>query len=445
MKKLVSVLLASALVCGATGTAQAGLFGGGHKAKAKTPTHGDRIPILLSETGALPDPNLATVPVIIPDPALNPNWSQPGGSASKAMGHLALGADLKPVWHKNVAGNTHRERLAAAPVVADGKLFVIDTRAIVRAYDANSGDILWSADFGVKGGTTLVYGGGVSVEDGIVYATNGLGDVGALRAKDGSLIWKKRPGGPLRGAPSVGYGDIYVTSQDNQLFALKATDGNVEWQVSASLELAGVFGAASAAVAQGTVVEGFSSGELNAYRYENGRTLWGDALSRTSMSTSVAALSDIDANPVIDRGRVFAIGAGGRMVSVDLFTGQRIWEINIAGLATPWVAGEWIFAVTDDGQLHCIARGTGKIRWTLLLPNHIKNKADKAAIRWYGPVLAGGRLILTSSQGAIAEVNPGDGSLKSMGRGSGQMSVGPIVANNMLFTLDEAGHLTAWR
>jgi len=445
MKKLISALAVTAMLCGPMTAAQAGLFGGKQKAKPKTPTHGDRIPILLSESGALPDPNLATVPVIIPDPVTNENWGQPGGNATKAMGHVTLGADLKPVWHKAVAGNTHRARLAATPVVADGKLYVIDTHANVHAFDAKSGDALWTADFGSKGSNSVVYGGGVSVEDGVVYATNGLGDVGALKAKDGSLIWKKHPGGPLRGAPSVGYGDIYVTSQDNQLFAIKAADGNIEWQVSASLELAGVFGAASAAVGQGTVVEGFSSGELNAYRYENGRTLWGDALSRTSMSTSVAALSDIDANPVIDRGRVFAIGAGGRMVSVDLFTGQRIWEINIAGLTTPWVAGEWIFAVTDDGQLHCIARSTGKIRWTLLLPNHVKNKADKAAIRWYGPVLAGGRLILTSSQGAIAEVNPGDGSLKSMGRGSGPMSVGPIVANNMLYTLDESGHLTAWR
>jgi len=445
MNKMISALVASALVLGIAGSAQAGLFGGGHKAKPKTPTHGDRIPILLSESGALPDPNLAAVPVNVPEPAANENWGQPGGNASKAMGHLTLGADLKPVWHRTVAGNTHRERLAAGPVVANGKLFVIDTRANIHAFDAKSGDPLWTTAFGAKGSTNVVYGGGVSVEDGIVYATNGIGDVGAIKAADGSLIWKKHPGGPLRGAPSIGYGDIYVTTQDNQLFAIKATDGAIDWQVSASLELAGVFGAAAPAVGQGTVVEGFSSGELNAYRYENGRTLWGDALSRTSMSTSVAALSDIDADPVIDRGRVFAIGAGGRMVSVDLVTGQRIWEINISGLATPWVAGEWIFAVTDDSQLHCIARSTGKIRWTLLLPNHVKNKSDKAAIRWYGPILAGGRLILTSSQGAIAEVNPGDGSLKSMGRGSGAMSLGPIVANSMLYTLDESGHLTAWR
>ena len=444
MKKIALALIASIVILGLSSTADAGLFGG-KKGKTKTPTHGNRIPILLSESGAEPDPNLATVPVVMPEAVVNPNWAQPGGSASKANGHLALAPSISAVWHKSITGNTNSERLGAAPVVADGKLFVIDIHAHVHAMNAQTGADLWTADFGDKKGKNVLYGGGVSVEDGVVYATNGIGDVGALKVADGSLIWKKRPGGPLRGAPSIGNGNIYVTSQDNQLFALKAADGNIEWSSSASLEVAGVFGAASPAIGQGTVVQGFSSGELNAYRYENGRSLWGDALSRTSMSTSVAALSDIDADPVIDRGRVFAIGAGGRMVSVDLVTGQRIWEINIAGLATPWVAGEWVFAVTDDAKLHCIARATGKIRWTLLLPHFVKNKADKAVIRWYGPVLAGGRLILTSTEGQIANVNPGDGSLNAMGRGSGPTSFGPIVANNMLYTLDNAGHLTAWR
>ncbi len=444
MKKIAHALIAGAVILGLSSGADAGLFGG-KKGKAKTPTNGNRIPILLSESGVVPDPNLAAVPVVIPVASTNSAWGQPGGSATKSLGHLALGEKLTPAWRKIIIGNTNRERLASAPVSADGRLYVIDTLARISAFNAQTGAALWTRDFGAKEGRNVVFGGGVSVEDGVVYATNGMGDVGAMKASDGSVIWKKRPGGPLRGAPGVGNGNIYVTAQDNQLFALKASDGNVEWSSSASLELAGVFGAASPAIGQGTIVQGFSSGELNAYRYENGRSLWGDALSRTSMSTSVAALSDIDANPVIDRGRVFAIGAGGRMVSVDLVTGQRIWEINISGLSTPWVAGEWIFAVTDDAKLHCIARSTGKIRWTLLLPHNLKNKPDKAVIRWYGPVLAGGRLILTSTNGELMEVNPGDGSLKSVGRGSGPMSFGPIVANNMLYTLDNAGHLTAWR
>ena len=124
-----------------------------------------------------------------------------------------------------------------------------------------------------------------------------------------------------------------------------------------------MFGTAAPAFAQSTVVAGFSSGELTAYRYENGQVVWQDALARTGISTIVGNLSDIDADPVIDNGRVFAVGQGGRMVAVELITGQRAWEINIAGISTPWVAGDWVFVVTDRAQLLAVARSSGRIRW----------------------------------------------------------------------------------
>ena len=87
----------------------------------------------------------------------------------------------------------------------------------------------------------------------------------------------------------IANGSVYVLSQDNQLFALSQADGKVAVDRSGTLETQGVFGVAAPAVSQGTVVAGFSSGELNAYRYENGRALWQDALSRTAISTSVSS------------------------------------------------------------------------------------------------------------------------------------------------------------
>ena len=43
------------------------------------------------------------------------------------------------------------------------------------------------------------------------------------------------------------------------------------------------------------------------------------------------------------------------MVALELITGQRMWELNIAGISTPWVAGDWVFVVTDDAKLICVA------------------------------------------------------------------------------------------
>jgi outer membrane protein assembly factor BamB len=368
-----------------------------------------------------------------------------GRSASKAVGHLGVPLALGPTWHVSIPGSSKQERLAAAPVIENGRLYVMDTKARVHAFNAANGNQVWTIDFGKDKEKRSLFGGGVSVENGILYVTNGVGDVAALKADSGAVIWKKRPGGPLRGAPSIGNGNIYAMSQDNQLFALKQDDGNLEWTGSASLELAGVFGVGAPAVAQGTVVAGFSSGELNAWRYENGRSLWGDALSRTSISTSVATLADIDASPVIDRGRVFAIGQGGRMVSLDLVTGQRLWEANIAGIATPAVAGEWVFVVSDEAKLLCLARATGKVRWISQLPRYRKTKQKEGQINWVGPVLAGDRLIVASSDGRMANISPANGKLQSVTKAGGPIYLAPVVANNILYVLTDTGRLTAWR
>jgi outer membrane protein assembly factor BamB len=254
-----------------------------------------------------------------------------------------------------------------------------------------------------------------------------------------------RPGGPLRGAPTVGIGQIFVMSQDNQLFALNATNGELIWNEAAALETSGVFGVAAPALAQGTVVAGFSSGELSAYRYENGRALWGDTLSRTSISTTVASLSDIDASPVIDRGRVFAIGQGGRMVSLELVTGQRLWEVNVAGISTPWVAGEWVFVVDDQARLLCLARSTGKVRWISKLPRWKNEKKKSGAIVWTSPVLAGDRLILASSEGDLVNVDPTTGAIQSQTEAGDSVSLPLVVAGRTLLVLSSDGRLTAWR
>ena len=387
--------------------------------------------------------------MVLPDPVLNADWAQSGGNASKSMGHPALGAARTKAWEASIAGSTKKQRLAAAPVISNNRLFAVDTDAVVSAFAADTGAKLWSVSIGSTGKDfeNSLFGGGASVDGNVVYATSGVGDVAALNAEDGKLLWKVKPAGPLRGAPTVAFGGVYVITQDNQIFALNAGDGAVQWQATASLEPGSVFGAASPAAGQGTIVAGFSSGEVQAYRYENGRDLWEDALARTSMALSVSTLTDVDADPVIDRGRVFALGQGGRMASYDLLTGQRIWEISIAGISTPYVVGEWVYAMTDDGKLLCVARGSGKVRWIQQLARYrvATEKKKKDPIRWTGPILAGGRLIAVNSEGQLVEFSPTDGSTLATTEFKSSLSQPPVVANNRLYILADDGTITAWQ
>lgn len=429
-------------------------FKGGKK---KTPVLGNRIAILQGENDVAADKTIAGVEVLMPPATTNDSWAQPGGSASKSMGQLTLGPSLTRAWSVTIDGGTNRQRLGAAPVIGGGRLYAIDVDAKVHAYSASTGAPVWDASIAKadKKTRSARFGGGVSFDDGKVFATDGLGDVVALDANTGKELWRAKPGAPLRGAPSLANGQVYVLSQDNQLYVLSQASGTVVWTASGSIETQGVFGVAAPAVSQGTVVAGFSSGELNAYRYENGRTLWQDALSRSSISTSVSSLADIDADPVIDRGIVFAVGQGGRMVALEIVSGQRLWEQNFAGISTPWVAGEWVFIVTDDARLVCLARATGKVRWISQL-RHFKSeklkkdgtmKDSKKAnpVTWYGPVLAGGRLILTNSLGQIASASVETGKIGTVIESKAPFTLPPVVANSTLYVLDQKGRLAAYK
>ncbi|MGC6399147.1 PQQ-binding-like beta-propeller repeat protein [Sphingomonas sp. FW199] len=442
MKMTGKVLLAATALALLSGC---GVFGG--KGKKRTPVVGQRVPILVSENEVKADPTIAAIEILVPPAATNASWNQPGGNASKSMGHPALGQSLTRAWSVTIPGTTKFVRLAAAPVVADGRLYVMDSDAVVHAYAADTGTMIWSQQTSTEDANKRSrFGGGVSVDGGRVYATNGIGEVVAMDATNGAQAWRSKPGGPLRGAPTLANGNVYALSQDNQLFALSQADGSVVWTQAGSLEPQGVFGVAAPAVAQGTVVTGFSSGELNAYRYENGRSLWADTLSRTTISTSVSALVDIDAEPVIDQGRVYAVGQGGRMVAVEILNGQRLWEQNIGGIATPWVVGEWIFVVTSEARLAAVARANGKVRWITQLQRYRNEKSRKGPVNWVGPVLAGGRLILLNSRGEMAQVSPTDGSVISTTEADkGGFTLQPVVAGDTLYTLSDDGRLTAWR
>jgi outer membrane protein assembly factor BamB len=417
-----------------------------NKKKPSTPVLGDRIAVLSSESGVEIDPATAALPINLPPPVANTEWTQSGGNSSKSMGQLALGGASRLFSVNAGRGSSLAARLASAPIVANGRVYTIDTMGSVRAFDASSGAAVWTAQTpSDRGGEGSLYGGGIAYDSGHIFATNGLGYVVSLDANNGAVAWRVRPGGPLRGAPTVTNGTLYVISQDNQIYSLNAATGATNWSAAASLEVAGVFGSASPAVSQGTVVAGFSSGELNAYRYENGRQVWQDNLQRTSVRTSVSSLNDVDADPVIDNGQVFAVGQGGRMVALDLITGQRLWELNIAGIDTPWVAGDWIYVLTDDAKLLCIARSNGHIRWINQLPEFLKAKSKRGDIEYSGPVLAGNRLIVTGGTGALIYIDPTTGATQGQVNLGTSVSLPPVVANSTLYIFDDRGQLHAFR
>ncbi|MAG95655.1 MAG: PQQ-binding-like beta-propeller repeat protein [Alphaproteobacteria bacterium] len=411
----------------------------------KPPLPGERISVIAMQRTLVPDPDIADLDVRLPKPYANADWPQDGGDPSHAMHHLAAGENVGELWRQDAgAGSDDLRRLLASPVVANGLVFVFDAEGRVSAFDAASGAARWSYSVVPKGEEEGAIGGGLAVESGILYIASGYGEVIALEAATGAEFWRHRIGVPLRGAPTVSAGRVFVISHDNQLWALSAIDGQLQWSHVGIAENAGLLGASSPAVQGDLVVAPYSSGELFALRVENGRIAWADALTRAGRMTALAELSDINGRPVIDRGRVYAVSHAGRMVAIDLRSGGRVWEQDIASVQSPWVAGDFLFVVTLEGQVVCLSRLDGRVRWVRQLARY-EDEEEREPIRWSGPLLVGDRLVVTSSAGTAVAVSPYTGLVLGSLDMSVPVSIPPVVANGTLFFLTDDANLIAYR
>lgn len=407
----------------------------------------ERISILTSTQTLDADGSISDLSVVLPRPYRNGNWALPGGNAAHSVQHLEIGDTLSLAWQQKIGrGNEKYERVIAGPVAADGRVFVVDIEGDVYAVSLATGAVLWSTEFRNEDERSDVgFGGGVAYADGVVYATSGYGFLGAFDATNGQELWRFNATVPFRGAPTVDAGRVFAVTHDNQMITLNARDGSLIWDQVGIAENAGMLGAATPAYDNGTVVIALSSGELLAMLSGNGRILWQDTLSSSRRLTPLATLADIDGNPVIDRGKVYALSHAGSMVSIDMRSGERSWEADIAGVNMPWIAGNFAFLTTIDGQVVCVTLGDGRVRWVSQLQRFLDQKKRRELIKWNGPILAGDRLLVTSTHGYALSLSPYTGEVLSGIEMPAGSSTPPIVVDGTFIVLTDEGELVAYR
>ncbi len=440
-KFLMSLILVAFL------TSSCSVFDGTSKKNSRSTIEGERISVLTFEEEIVADPQLANLQITLPKPYTNENWDQPGGNKQHILQHLNIAKEPKRIWSIDVGeGSNGRHALVSQPVIKDGVLYAIDANAKISAFNANTGKKLWDRKFSLKGETPkIAYGGGVTIGDDVLYFVSGYGHFGALNIADGSDIWVKLIGVPMRGAPTYSDGRVFAITHDNQIYALNSEDGEILWNEVGISENAGLAGAGSPAVIGTTVIVSYSSGEVYAMRVENGRVLWTDTLNRQGRLNAMASLRDVDGHPVIFDGMVYLISHSGRMASVNLRTGIRAWEQNIGSAHTPWVIGNYIYVVTADSEVICLTRRDGKIRWITQLERFSDPDIRKNPVHWHGPVVAGDRVIVTSSHGYALTLSPYTGAVTGGIDMPGNIEMAPIIANDTLYFTMQNGEIIAMR
>lgn len=410
--------------------------------------------------------------IILPDPYVNTDWPQTGGNVQHVVQHTGASGPLDRAWSVDIGeGSGRKGRIIAPPVIAGGTIFTVDAAYKVSAFNEVTGDALWS--FKVEavqrestrvGKTSFLdrirdpltftdgdgsdkegVGGGIAFANGIVYVASGLGKMVALDAQTGELIWARQTRVPLNSVPTVDNGRVFVISDDNELFALNSNTGDVLWSYQGIIETASMLTSPAPAVIDDVVIAPFSSGELIALRVQNGGVLWQDSLSSTARLTPLASLNDIAGGPAVADGYVVATAQSGVMTAFDLRTGQRVWTQPAGSLSIPLIVGDVVFTATTTGQIAALSKLDGTVLWIQQLENYRNEKKRKERTVWTGPILAGNRLIVASSQGDVMALDPRSGSVvKEMKLNSG-IFVPPVIANETVYILTDEAKLVAFK
>jgi outer membrane protein assembly factor BamB len=411
--------------------------------EASVQVEGQALPVAPPEV-----PENQTRPIGLPAMVANAEWTQRGGNAQHAALHASLSAVPQLLWVADIGtGKAQRNRITAAPVVADGRVFAMDALAQVTAVSM-AGAMLWRADLTApfdRGGAQS--GGGIAVAGGLVVASTGYGEVVALDAGSGAVVWRQRLGAPAAGAPGVAGGAVYVMGTDGMAWGLDATSGRVNWVLPGTKnQLASDTGAAPA-VTGGRVIFPFSAGVMLSAETDTGTAAWQASITGNRLGRAFANSGDITGDPVVSGGVVYVGTAAGRTGAFREDTGVRIWTAEDGAVNPALVFGGSVFVVSDEGRLIRLDAGSGQRVWATDLPEFVEPKPRNygRVFAHFGPVLAGGRLVTVSSDGLLRQYDPASGAVVGTVPVPGGAASSPALAGGMLFVVTARGQLLAFR
>jgi len=186
------------------------------------------------------------------------------------------------------------------------------------------GEKKWSFS-GAQSGLSMHLAPSPLVADGVVFATMSNGDVVAVRADSGDLVWRRQL---LLNTDAVVLGELKAPLAD-------------------PVEVAGV------------LVVSFYQGNMEALSARDGQQLWQRKLSLKS-------------KPAIDKNRLFAATADGAVAELDPATGVTLWKQKLpAGeLVGPVIWHDKVYVADDRGQVFALSL-KGKILGSIQLPGRI--------------------------------------------------------------------------
>jgi outer membrane protein assembly factor BamB len=264
---------------------------------------------------------------------------------------------IKKLWSVKVGKDAEALRVALRPVGDGARVYAASYDGNVVAVDPENGKAVWRNKLDID----LASGPGVG--EGVVAVVAVDGFLIALNKSDGTELWRTFISGESLAAPLVVDDYIVVQTVDNRVSALSIFDGTERWSVEQETPALTMRGTTSPVNAGGTVVTGFDNGRVVAIDLDSGDVLWESLLSPPSGRSDLDRLADIDGDIAVVGQDIYASGYHGRVASFAAESGQVLWDRELSsfeGVTADW---NYVYSTLETGELVALNRRTGAEIW----------------------------------------------------------------------------------
>ncbi len=338
-------------------------------------------------------------------------------------------ASIRTLWTRRVASGEGEQQLDLRAVLAGGRLFTAGHEGDVGAYDPLTGERIWETDTG------LSLSGGPGVGSGLVVVGDSAGGVVALSRADGAVAWRARLTSEVLSAPAVGERIVAVRTVDGKLHGLDTASGARIWVYDRTVPALSLRGTSAPVIAGEAVVAGFDSGHLAAISLDDGQLRWEFQVAVPTGQTELERLADMDADPVVADGTVYAVAFQGRVAAFDLRTGRPLWQRDLSSHAGIGIGRRLIYVTDEESHVWAFDRGTGASLW----------RQDGLARRGVTrPVELGDHVVVADSEGYVHWLGIDDGRFAARSRaGGGAVTAPPVTGESAVYVFGRSGTLTS--
>ncbi len=359
--------------------------------------------------------------------------SKDDGAPTKPAELVAFtpGAQVSRLWTASAGKGEARLGARQGPAVADGRVYAAAVAGGVRAFDLQTGAVLWRHD------SRLRLAGGPGVGDGLVVAGSLDGEIVALDAATGAERWTAKVGNEVISAPVIGQGMVFVRSNDGRVTAFDVATGARRWFWNRDLPPLSVRGNDSPVLGPGFVFVGNDDGTVAALAVADGRPLWEQVVAAPDGRTDLDRMADVDGTPVLDGATLFASSYKGRTVAIEGPSGRTLWSSDNGGSGRVGLAPDRLVVADNNGTVWGLDKLSGTAYWQQ--PGLARRGPGSAAIH-------GDYAVVGDFAGYLHWMRLSDGEFVARERaGRAAVRAAPIVVDGILLVQNVNGDISAWR